>query len=301
MKETEKLATRLQETVLHSTQESPTEKVVLEPYLVILSGHDQGKQFHLHRQHNSFGRTSDVDIVIADAKISRKHGAFIIYPEYIVLEDYQSTNGSYVDGLQVERQVLELSARIKVGNTLMKIEYKNAHEAAAEKALHVAANTDALTNISNRRAFMAKAQEEFSFCQQNDKFFTIIMYDVDHFKRINDNLGHPAGDQVLKELAEILQAQIRREDLLARYGGEEFIMLLRGTDADSASKWAERIRKKVEQFNFSIQDEFKPVTLSIGVCCRKGEQITTLEAIIQQADNGLYQAKNNGRNRVEMV
>ena len=288
-------------TVLGSTQEDTVENENLEPYLVIISGQDQGKQYRLHRQYNTFGRTRDVDMIIADAKISRKHGVFIIYPDCIILEDYQSTNGCYVDGIRVNQQVIELTSRIRAGNTLMKIEYKKASEVESEIELYEAANIDALTNIPNRRAFMTRAQEEFSFCKRNNCYLTIIMCDIDHFKRINDNFGHPAGDQVLKELAHFLHTQMREEDMLARYGGEEFIMLLRDTAANAANRWAERVRGKVEQINFSVQNMIIPATLSIGVCSRNGKQITSLNAIIKEADDALYQAKNKGRNRVEMT
>ena len=150
-------------TVLASTQEIQTENVGLEPYLVILSGFDQGKQHRLHRQFNTFGRTSDVDIKIADAKISRKHGTLIIYPDSIVLEDHQSTNGCYVNDIRVENQVIEPTTRIRVGNTMMKIEYKKASEVESEQALYKAANTDSLTKISNRHAFISRAEQRKNF------------------------------------------------------------------------------------------------------------------------------------------
>ncbi len=301
MSDTEKILKPCHTTVLGYFQEKSAENDDLEPYLVILSGQDQGKQYRLHRQYNTFGRTQDVDLTIADAKISRKHGVFIINQDSIVLEDCQSTNGCFVDGIRIQRLVIEATARIQVGNTLMKIEYKKASEVESEIELYEAANVDALTNIPNRRAFMIRAQEEFSYCKRNNCHLTIIMCDVDHFKRINDNFGHPAGDQVLKDLANFLHIQMRKEDMLARYGGEEFIMLLRDTAANSASRWAERVREKVEKINFTVQDLIIPATISIGVCSRTGEQMTTLNDVIKEADDALYQAKHNGRNRVEMA
>jgi diguanylate cyclase (GGDEF)-like protein len=301
MNDTEKIIETSQTTVLGSVREVSVDHDDLEPYLVILSGQDQGRQYRLSRQFNTFGRTRDVHIMIADAKISRKHGVFIIHPDGIILKDFQSTNGCYVNDIRVERQVIELTSRIRAGNTLMKIEYKKASEVESEIDLYKAANIDALTNIPNRRAFMIRAQEEFSFSKRNNYYLTIIMCDVDHFKRINDNFGHPAGDQVLKKLAKFLQAQMRKEDMLSRYGGEEFIMLLRDTNANSASRWAERVREKVGQINFSVQNKNISATLSIGVCSKNGGEITSLNAIIKEADDALYLAKNNGRNRVEMA
>ncbi len=287
-----------QSTVLIGTEEANKDDVNLEPYLVILSGPDQGKQHRLHHQFNTLGRTSNTDIKINDTKISREHGVIIIYPDHVVLKDHQSTNGCYVNDKKVENQVIESTTRIRLGTTLMKIEYKNSDEVESEIKLYEAANTDALTNISNRRAFMIRAKEEISYCKRNNTKLAIVMCDIDYFKQTNDNFGHPAGDRVLKELAGILQTEMRKEDLLARFGGEEFIMLLRSTDVNSVDTWAERIREKVEQSSFVFEGVKIPTTLSIGVCSTTGDNITTLDALIKQADDALYQAKNNGRNRV---
>ena len=288
-------------TTLDSTLEIHTEKHNLDPYLVILSGLDQGKQYHLYRQFNTLGRNGDVDISIMDSKVSRNHGSLIIYPDCIVLKDNQSTNGCYINDIRVESQEVETSARIRVGNTIMKIEYKNASEVKLENALYNAANTDSLTKILNRHAFMCRAEEDVLSSIKNNESLTIIMCDVDHFKRINDSFGHPAGDRILMDLAELIQAQMRKDDMLARYGGEEFIMLLRNEDVDSIVKLAERIRGKVEQYDFSFEDTHIPTTLSIGVCNRNGKEISSLSSLIKEADNALYQAKNNGRNRVEVI
>ena len=295
-----KTQSHLLTTCIVNAGEKQTEFPNLEPYLVILSGLDQGKQYRLHQQYNTIGRAKETDINIADEKVSRQHGTLIIHPDCIVLEDHQSTNGSYVNNIQIDRQVIESATRIRLGNTTMKVEYKNAKEVELEIQLYNAANTDALTNISNRRAFIIRAQEEVSFCKRNNTKLAIVMCDVDHFKHTNDNFGHLAGDKVLKELAEILHTQMRNEDMLARFGGEEFIMLLRSTDVNSVGMWAERVREKVEQSSFIFEGITIPTTLSIGVCSMKGENITTLDTLIKKADNALYQAKNKGRNRVEI-
>jgi len=301
MSTTKNTQAHFNETVLVDDQKKQTNDSFLEPYLVILSGLDQGKQHRLRKQFNTLGRTNNTDIKITDTKISRNHGILILYPDKIVLEDQSSTNGCFVDEIRVEQQSIEPTARIRLGNTVMKIEYKNAKEVKAELNLHQAANTDALTNISNRRAFMIRAQEEVSFCIRNKTELAVVMCDVDHFKQTNDTFGHPAGDNVLKDLANILLSEMRQEDLLARFGGEEFIMLLRNTDFNSIKLWAERVRQKVEQFSFVFENITIPTTLSIGVITVKGEKTISLEMLIKKADENLYQAKNKGRNRVEIT
>jgi len=301
MSTTENTQAHFNETVLVGDQEKQAKGSLLEPYLVILSGFDQGKQYRLHRQFITLGRTNNTDITISDAKISRNHGVLILHSDKIVLEDLNSTNGCFVNDIKVQCQSIESTARIRLGNTLMKIEYKNANEVKAELNLHQAANTDALTNISNRRAFMIRAQEEVSFCIRNKTELAVVMCDVDHFKQTNDTFGHPAGDKVLKDLANILLSEMRQEDLLARFGGEEFIMLLRNTDFESIKLWAERVRQKIDQFSFIFENITIPTTLSIGVITVKGEKTISLEMLIKKADENLYQAKNKGRNRVEIT
>ena len=277
-----------------------TENTPPEPYLVVLSGKHSGKQFKLFRPKNVFGRGHDADIVIADPKISRRHGAFIVKAGIVVVEDYASTNGTYIDEKRITKETICLLPRIRAGSTYMRIDYKKPGEAQSEQALYQAANTDVLTQIPNRRAFVIRGQEELSFCKRNRSSLTVIMCDVDHFKKINDTFGHPAGDQVLKDLAEMLNKEMRTEDTLARYGGEEFIMLLRGSTENQALVLAERIREKVARKAFIYQHQKIPATLSIGICSRKCALINSLESMIQAADRALYQAKKNGRNQISI-
>jgi diguanylate cyclase (GGDEF)-like protein len=302
MSDSSKKATLLPSTTLVSEVVNNVHaQLVLDPYLVILSGCDRGRQFKLHQLSYVIGRCDEADIVIGDPKISRRHGVFTIFKDRILFQDLQSTNGSYLAGERIEKCWLNVHDRILVGDTLMRIDYKCYNEAESEQALYRAAYTDALTGIFNRGAFMQRAQEEFSFCKRNNVLMSIVMSDVDHFKDINDSYGHPAGDQVLMELSAILAEQMRKEDLLARYGGEEFIMLLRESSADAAAGWAERIRQIVMQYPFAYKGQPIPTTISIGICTRRISTLDSLQAIIRIADDALYLAKRNGRNRLEIA
>ncbi len=276
-------------------------EAVLEPYLIILSGYDRGRHVRLDKPSYIFGRSDEADIVIGDPKISRKHGVFSVFHQGVLFEDLKSTNGTFIAGQRIEKHWLSMQDRILAGDTVMRIDYKCFNEAESVQALYQAAYTDGLTGILNRGAFMQRAHEEFSFCKRNHALLSILMCDVDHFKRTNDNFGHLAGDHILKELSVIFAEQMRKEDLLARFGGEEFIMLLRETPSQAAENWAERVRQTVMQHPFTYQNNSIPTTISIGLCTQRIQSSDSLSNLIRIADDALYLAKQKGRNRLEVV
>jgi diguanylate cyclase (GGDEF)-like protein len=156
--------------------------------------------------------------------------------------------------------------------------------------------TDGLTGLPNRRHLMETLEKEVRRAKRNERPFSLLMVDVDHFKRYNDTFGHLAGDEVLKRLAQVLSAAVRTADYAARYGGEEFTVVLPETSLDSALEVAERIRAKMEEQTFGV-DAAGRVTLSIGIAEYPADG-TTVEAVASAADSALYAAKEHGRNRV---
>ncbi|RLB91332.1 MAG: GGDEF domain-containing protein, partial [Deltaproteobacteria bacterium] len=166
------------------------------------------------------------------------------------------------------------------------------------KGIKQAARTDMLTGLLNRRGF----DEAISEAQQNsithNKAFSIILTDIDHFKKGNDTHGHLIGDNVLKMLSRLLNEQIKGKDIAARFGGEEFILVLPDTSLKGAFILAEQIRKSLQTMKWIARNSGKPigtVTVSLGVAQYKPDE--TIESLIQRADNALYFAKENGRNR----
>ncbi len=160
---------------------------------------------------------------------------------------------------------------------------------------------DPLTKLFNRRYFETKLESEFARCQRYGRESSLCMIDIDHFKKINDTYGHQSGDSILKQLGEIIQTSIRKSDVAARYGGEEFIILMPESPADRAFIAAERIRKRVEEHAFIIDDEpgYINITVSIGIT-GFFSYMTSKEDFIERADRALYSAKQTGRNRVCM-
>ncbi|GAB6066495.1 GGDEF domain-containing protein [Aquifex pyrophilus] len=159
--------------------------------------------------------------------------------------------------------------------------------------------TDALTGLYNRRVFMEIAEKELSRAMRLGQPFSILMLDLDNFKRINDTYGHDVGDIVLRHVAQILKRNLRRMDVIARWGGEEFIVMLPNTTLENAYKVGEKLRKAVEAAPVELENGKKlKITVSVGVSSFRNQK--SLEDIIREADIALYNAKKKGKNRVEI-
>jgi two-component system cell cycle response regulator len=175
------------------------------------------------------------------------------------------------------------------------IEYARLYERTKKLSI-----TDGLTKIYNHRYFQEQLNREFARSERTAKPLSLVLLDIDHFKRFNDTYGHQQGDVVLKELARVLQGSIRACDVLARYGGEEFAVIMPETERTVCGKVAERLRAAVEAHRVPGQNEPLQVTVSMGVGSMPSEDISTAAALVAAADKALYRAKENGRNRVEM-
>jgi len=165
--------------------------------------------------------------------------------------------------------------------------------------------TDGLTDLYNFRYLQERLEEETKRAQRFRRPLALIMADIDHFKEFNDTYGHPEGNKVLKVLANILKANVREIDIVGRYGGEEFIIILPEADREEAQRIAERIRIKVEEYNFQNKEDHlnnpnRKITLSLGVTSCFQESISP-QNLIYKVDQALYQAKRKGRNRMEVI
>jgi len=189
----------------------------------------------------------------------------------------------------MEQHVLRLNAELE-----SKVEARTAALAQANQELHHQARHDALTGLANRMAANERLRSEFLLMKRSHCPYAVLLLDIDHFKRVNDSLGHDAGDRVLQGVAQLLRDSLRESDLLARWGGEEFLALLPATDMAEASLVAEKLRQAVEQAPDPVAGG---ITLSIGVATADPEQLSENEAI-RLADLRLYGAKHAGRNRV---
>lgn len=285
-------------TAIHKlTPDSETKRA----YILFLTGPLVGKIHLMEEGTTSLGRSNDVDIVINDTRISRHHVTLHTQGDKVLIEDLGSTNGTYVNGHKIEG-LTELHDADKIqlsSNTIFKFAWQDKTENIFHKELYKMAVLDPATALYNKRYFLERFNEEFSLCRRSKTPLSVLIMDIDFFKKVNDTYGHLAGDLVLQQIGQLLKQMTRHEDVVARYGGEEFIVMLRGSDEESAYQTAERIRKKVETSIFEFEGKTIPVTISLGVCTLGTESTeTTIEEMIKSADERLYHSKENGRNQV---
>jgi diguanylate cyclase (GGDEF)-like protein len=157
-----------------------------------------------------------------------------------------------------------------------------------------------LTKAFNKKYFSDRLESEFTYSVRHGSPLTLVMFDIDHFKKVNDTYGHPAGDAVLSDLAALMLISLRAEDVFARYGGEEFAVICRGSDLAQGQVVGERLRKAVEGRPFAHDGKIIPVTISIGLAGLPDAAIKDAPGLISAADAALYRSKQGGRNRVSV-
>lgn len=239
-----------------------------------------------------------------NCKSVRSFGNFVFFPQdpYGYLFPMKPV-GSYRSQFKCMQQSCTLGA-IRDGNKLITdlfISVRDMTEVAAyQKELIRLSHRDALTGCHNRRFLIEFLEEELYRCQRYHRNMSIVMMDIDYFKKVNDRWGHPFGDEVLKWVSSTVQAIMRKSNRFARYGGEEFCCVLPETNIDGATVFAEKIRKSLEASAlFSTQSPIS-VTASFGVSSLN-EEIKDIETLLKKADEALYRAKEGGRNRVALA
>jgi diguanylate cyclase (GGDEF)-like protein len=249
------------------------------------------------------GRNPRAHVPLEDDQASRNHARILKRGAGYEIEDLGSTNGTYVGGVRVTgRMQLADGDRIQIGHSLLRFALQDQIEWEASKRVYEASVKDALTGAFNRRYFEERLVGEFAFAARHGTALCVLFADIDHFKRINDRWGHPAGDHVLREIGAALRSALRAEDMLARYGGEEFAVLARAIDVAGARVLAERLRSLVEHAEIVWEGETIPVTLSIGLAHNhSGAAAADPQRLVAAADKALYAAKRAGRNRSQLA
>jgi two-component system, cell cycle response regulator len=268
-------------------------------YLVVLQGTNVGEMHKIEGPEMVIGRAVSATVRLNDDGISRRHCRVVSIGGQIIIEDLGSANGTLVNGEMIQHHALKEGDKIRLGaTTTLKFTFQDKLDESFQQQMIDAALRDGLTRCYNKKFFQDRLETEFAYAKRHKTMLSLVMYDVDYFKKVNDNYGHLAGDAVLVHLARITQATIRTEDVLARYGGEEFAVICRGTPLLNAGVLGERLRTRVELENFDYQGSRLPVTISVGVAALPEANVQTPSELIRDADSALYEAKKSGRNRV---
>jgi diguanylate cyclase (GGDEF)-like protein len=269
-------------------------------YLVVLAGASVGEMYKIEGNKTVIGRGQKANIRLLDDGISREHAQLVVINDRIVLQDLGSTNGTYCNGLKVEaNKELVDGDKILVGSTtILKFTYHDNLDEIFQKQMYESALRDGLTKAFNKKYFTDRLESEFTFALRHVAPLTLVLFDIDHFKKVNDTHGHQAGDYVLSEISTLLTGALRAEDVFARYGGEEFAVICRGSDVTQGQIVAERMRKAVEVHKFVFEGTHIPLTISVGVAGLPDPAVKDAAELVSLCDQSLYKSKHGGRNRV---
>lgn len=268
-------------------------------YLLVMAGPDKGAVFNLQAGRSTLGRSDKCTVPLTGRGVSREHACLTIDPHgKAMLEDLDSTNGVFVDGTLIKKRLVTTGETIALGPEVqMRLEVSTLGVQGLLQKMYQSATLDPLTNLFNRRTFEERLEEEFTVLTRHKMESCLALVDVDHFKKVNDELGHLAGDAVLEVLAERLKDGVRTGDLVGRWGGEEFILYIRQSGLEGATILLERLRSEIENLDIEIpHGEPVRVTFSAGVVSLAG--FKDWRKALQRADMALYESKSAGRNRV---
>ena len=268
-----------------------------EACLVVIIGDEIGKRVRLEEADVLVGRASTCDIQLDMDNVSRNHAIVTRTALGWVLKDLGSTNGTYVNEARIDERALKDGDQIRIGRAMLKFLRGGNVEAQYHEEIYRLMTIDGLTQVHNKRHFQEALEREFARSKRYGNPFALVMFDIDHFKKINDTYGHLAGDEVLRNMGALLKKRVRTNDIAARVGGEEFAVILPEAGTQGGTALAEKLRRLVETEQFTYNGIVIPVTISLGVAGYVPE-FETSEAVVSLADEKLYEAKRGGRNRV---
>ena len=245
------------------------------------------------------GRSADNTVVVDDEGISRTHISVSYKDGHYFAEDLESSNGTYVNGERIDKTILTDGMVIQLGpRVCFRFSLTDENQERILRQLYENSVRDALTGAYNRHFFLERLGAEVAYAARHGSHASVLMFDVDHFKKVNDTYGHPAGDTVLRAIAATTMGLLRQEDVFARYGGEEFVLLLRGVTRVGAQRAGERLRDSVQKLQIPAGGQVLSVTVSVGCASMECAEKVDAEILIALADRRLYAAKRAGRNRV---
>jgi diguanylate cyclase (GGDEF)-like protein len=265
--------------------------------IVVIYGPELGRRIQLGAAPFQIGRSTRNDLPLDQESVSRHHARIAFDGSLYWIQDLNSTNGTFVNDEPIHEQPLRDGDQVRIGRSILKFMTGENVEVQYHEEIYRLMTVDGLTQIFNRRYFNEALEREFNRSGRYQRALSLVLFDIDFFKRVNDTHGHLAGDSLLRQMAAAVRPRLRRDDIFARTGGEEFAVLLPEIGLDGARTTAEKVRRIVEITPFRHEQKSIPCTVSLGVAALAGtEEIA--EELYRLADERLYQAKEAGRNRV---
>jgi two-component system, cell cycle response regulator len=296
----EEPSTRASETTITAAIPALARQTV-RAILTVISGASAGRVHSITDGTTVIGRGREAQVRFDDAGVSRAHARMTpLGGGRYVLEDLESTNGTFVGGQRIERAELESGDRVNIGpHVTVSFSIVDSQAERMAHELYESAVRDTLTRAHNRRYFIERLGSEIAYARRHSTPLSLVLFDLDHFKRVNDAHGHLAGDAVLREVAALVARMIRAEDVFARFGGEEFVVLTRGISHEGAGRFAERLRSAIEKLEIVAEGANHKVTISLGYAdiSELEPSERNAEGLIRLSDERLYGAKTGGRNR----
>lgn len=260
------------------------------------TGDDLGKRFRLEARTAVIGRSPNVQIQIADRSVSRNHALCTKHGSSHFMTDLNSANGTFVNEQRIGvRHELKDGDIVRTGTVVFKYFSSANIENLFHDRIYRMATIDDLTQAFNKKYLLQSLDTEFQFSRSQGTPLSVVSFDLDHFKEMNDTHGHLAGDQLLRRVADAVKALIRQGDMLCRFGGDEFFIILPGAPLKAAVRIGERIRHTIENTAFDLEGTIAHITTSVGATERT-EELQEAKDLIQRADDCLYDAKQQGRN-----
>jgi diguanylate cyclase (GGDEF)-like protein len=267
-------------------------------YLVVIYGQDMGRRVRVGTEPVIIGRSPKCDIQVDQESVSRNHCRIRHSGSDFLVGDLGSTNGTYVnDDLVQEEGRLRHGDQLKVGRTILKFIIGDDVEVQYHEEIYRLMTTDGLTQLHNKRYFDEMLDREVARAKRYKRSFSLLVFDIDHFKRINDRFGHLAGDAILRQLGAVLLGRLRINDVLARVGGEEFALITPEVGVVGAAELAGKINRLIGDTRFEFEGARVDVTVSVGVAEWQPHYEDATE-LFRAADEKMYEAKRAGRNRV---
>jgi diguanylate cyclase (GGDEF)-like protein len=268
------------------------------PTLTVLTGVNAGETRRLGAAPFTIGRARDASLRLPYESVSRRHCRLELRDRQLVLTDTGSANGTFLNGVRVTTALVAEGDKIAVGRAVFRFALQDELDESVQCRLYDAAIRDDLTGLYNRRYFRDRLDAEIAFARRQALPVSLVLMDLDYFKRVNDEHGHPAGDEVLAALGARLRATGRDDDLAARIGGDELAVCARATNADHAFALAERLRSVIADAPVRVGAVSIAMTVSLGVATFPADGAESGPELFAVADRALYRAKRDGRNLV---